>query len=329
MTEEIEYRPQISKSRTPSKYVSQAFGFLRTYNDDEEEIESNCHADAVRNHCTENGVTKSSENDNVFNKGKTKSDDSEQKRSIENTSECKNSKEFVVVVNGEKTFEENPNIKPDVKDAEKEREIETIHQINPVYEVPDDEFLELESRLSEKSVPVENDSNPTDLQNNDKEETEQVARKSVVIEGEVVELRQSSPDKRISRQATWQVNQKVVSEAFGFLKDETECGQSDSVLIKDLNELPSENITNNVDNKVNTDADIQVPVDITDDYLEDNHEDSINTHENEAETISYCETGDNVGELRKLKRRGQKKAKQAEEDDGGSSDEDKGKQFEI
>ncbi|KAL4218366.1 hypothetical protein ACF0H5_023103 [Mactra antiquata] len=87
--------------------------------------------------------------------------------------------------------------------------------INPVYEVSEEDSISLieSDKLANSRRGSEAGSTITDDSIKDE------PRRSIIIEGEVVELRKSLADRQ-SRVATWKKNQKFVSEAFEFLKDE-------------------------------------------------------------------------------------------------------------
>lgn len=325
MTEESQHR--LSRSaRTPSKYVSQAFGFLKTYDDEPLDIEDAEEVE-IKDSIVSNNNFSGEDNDETIDKVQK---ELTEHKVVDSEDQVVEKDKFTIVTYVDKETEN-----------EKETDVEGVYEhgengskvieINPVYEVTEDDMHELEAKMSDNSRLSEPEVNVEDA--TDVVDTEESARHSVVVEGEVVELRQSEAEKRISRQVTWKVNQKLVSEAFEFLKDEgdltnLEDDQSEKTdtavneweengekaISKGNNRL--DNGTSNSETKSDAGVSFNGINQVADDVI-DELEDSLNMDED----------NDNVGEMRKIKRRGKRHSNQSDtstDDDGDSSDEDKG-----
>jgi len=336
MTEEVQYRHS-NAPRTPSRYVSQAFGFLNTYDEDvlhvtdasDEFVET---VVAVERLGAVNRFVKRFENGNVIPKSNGDSvekleDAMEDEKATATDSVDKyaeNQRETKVTHNvSEETFETSTQAGPISA---------TLFEINPVYDVTDDYLHGLGSKPSEISdtgTVVDTDIHKQD-QINDRvdvilEETEPAVRHSVIVEGDEVELRQSPPGKRCSRRITWKVNQNIVSEAFGFLKDEINSGIIESVdndltneHIDNLEQSVSDSDRGNVDVEIQSGESLNISADASGDIvdaLDEQDDNSVNEN-------------DKVGELKEVKRRGRRKrsnqSDSSNEDEGDSSDDDKG-----
>lgn len=366
MEDEIQYRHSTA-TRSPSKYISQAFGFLKTFDEETfntsngtiENHSSTCHYAGQKNGYVRTADKEDSviediqeaqeeavdepRSDTEFTKGadvedvNVKHDEvlSEQKPEANNKDDILEDQ----IVKQSNIISEQKSVSSNIDGISK------VIEFNSVYEVTDDALQELEANLNEDKAKLceneaklsENSKIANDFGDHsgsvtDENENGQKVRLSVIVDGEEVELRQSSADKRAFRQPTWKVNQKVVSEVFGFLQDEN--GNTESVFSEDSGFSDSK-VTDCLTDNDYKQRGIEVEGQLTDSTTDhtDNHSDKLSNGTNIDSSLTkkdYGNSRDLVGELRNIKRRGRHKQSDHSEsgndddDDGCSSDEDKG-----
>lgn len=333
--------------RTASKYVSEAFNFLNNEEYDENDESNKGRTTGLKSYNRESQAssTISNDYDNHWQNGHSVSEINGEFTIVTSVESDRPPKGCPVPTSANYAHvmvTENANPESDpftivtyVNNDEKESV--PVRQINPVYEV--DTYL--------ASSDIESGTTNTDSSHtrNDKENE----RRSVVIDGQEVELRQPLTDKsydRKSRQSSWQKNHHAISEAFDFLQEFRDSSVSDDQRISgsgcenDEESKIKEQLTDAEVKDVDTSNDVNKP-DCCADVLSEESEvleeaslsgknaqvESLRQADSEASISGGSET-EEVGELKgRVPRRRNKGAGESTDngdDDGGSSDEDTG-----
>lgn len=346
MTDEIPYR-QSSATRSPSKYVSHAFGFLKTY-DDEDLIRNSIHNGTIEDTpsvktCLFLGPKNGHVAQAAADSYETVTDAREEAVN-KSANETSINDEFAIVDFVDKN-EAEKDVLQELQEKETDGKAVTAtrpFEINPVYEVAGDDFQELKPNHLDHGVPLEHSKelgDPTSSVTVENKDDKELVR-SVVISGEEVKLRQSLGEKSSCRQPTWKVNQKLVSEAFDFLKVEN--GFTDSAFIENINLQQCEEKHSLTDSGFEQpDKKAESPVkDLTADSTVSLSDTSCNGTADKIYDVgihidsSFVSSDDadkkddeglKIVNKQRRKKKGSAQPKNSHDDDVGSSDEDKGK----